>query len=668
MSREIQSSFEINHQTELGGRTGYINFGPNGRSRISTPVFFPAMCVMTGPPGYGRQGANYKYMKRWMAREWRHPQYLTEVLHFTEYTQSKNTLDLWLQRPIQEWADRLMMGGELSDNTGKKIYEQGEPKEGKEGDFDYENEPALPFYDLCFFLDSGGFKLLANSDFNLDKFDLETTPETVFMLQKKLGGDIIASLDQPIPPLDYSSSALIKIQETSIKNALWLYQKIATEKKAGSSYQPLVYLAVHGIDYESTCNYVEKLLSSIESSELKYENIGFAIGSLVPRRANRALVTTIVKAAKDTLRDFVGGRYYQCPVHAFGVGGDLVPILSMLGVDTFDNNTYVQAGANLKFQSIFNHETLGANKPVGIRDLDHDLLQGCGCKACKRTLEHNLLDIYKVIVDKQRDKRHDFKGIDRRIIKSEAYTFLSMHNLEQEFRSLESVHRSIEKGVILDYCKQFADKRNTKSNLYRALEVATGELIEAKVASRRVDLGLSRDSFSVPSSFKPDTEKEILLFLSCTKDKPYKKSISRKTILNALNRDQRIHTVTISGFYGPVPEEFEEEDEILGYDYELKESAVDQSDYVFQRIIDYLNRYSCSYRAIYAYVTTKAYRNVIEKVFSNFDKGLLIPEKPKERIAKELLKKENLLELQIEMSHVLKTSLVSFQSEFLLDV
>ena len=134
-----------------------------------------------------------------------------------------------------------------------------------------------------------------------------------------------------------------------------------------------------------------------------------------------------------------------------------------------------------------------------------------------------------------------------------------------------------------------------------------------------MDLGLTRDAFSVPSSYKPSEEKEILLLLSCTKDKPYGNSISRRTILNSLNKDQRIHVVTISGFYGPVPEEFEEEDEILGYDYELKESAVDQSKFVFERLTDYLNRYSNCYRSIMAYVTTKAYRNVVQKLFNDFD-------------------------------------------------
>lgn len=668
MTRAVKSSFEILSQTDLGGRVGNLKFGPGGRSQISTPAFFPAMCVMTGPPGYGRQGANYKYMKRWMAREWRHPQYLTEVLHFTEYTQSKNTLDLWLKHSFQEWADRLMKGGELVDESGTQIFEQGEPKVGIEGDFDYKNEPALPPYDLCFFLDSGGFKLLANSDFNLDKFDLETSPETVYMLQKKLGGDLIASLDQPIPPLDYSPSALKKIQGTSINNALWLYDKIAAEKKSGSKYQPLVYLAIHGIDYESTVNYVEKLLTAIESRKIKYRNIGFAIGSLVPRRANRALVTTIVKAAKDTLRNFVGGKYFSKPVHAFGVGGDLVPTLSMLGVDTFDNNTYVQAGANLKYQSIFDENNLGSLKPIGIRELTEDVLAECGCKACQRTLDHDLLDIYKKVVDQQRDARHVFEKLDRKIIKSEAYTFLSMHNLQQEFRAFEHMSSMIQKDCCFDYCRIFADKRKTKTNLYRALEVISGELIEEKASSRKVDLGLTRDAFSVPSSYKPSEEKEILLLLSCTKDKPYKNSISRKTILNSLNKDQRIHVVTISGFYGPVPEEFEEEDEILGYDYELKESAVEQSQFVYDRLTDYLRRYSNSYRTILAYVTTKAYRNVMQRVFSDLGDGIMIPEKPKERIAKELLKKENLLELQIQMSKRLKTSFVSFQSEFLLDV
>lgn len=668
MSREISTSFEVVHQTEIGARTGVLKYGPEGRSRLRTPSFFPAMCVMTGPPGFGRQGANYKYMKRWMTREWRHPQFLTEILHFTDYTSSRKNLDLWLEHTFQEWADRLMMGGDLGDENGEKVFEQGAPKSGLEGDFDYGNEKKLPFYDLCFFLDSGGFKLLSNSDFNLDKFDLETSPETIFMLQKQFGGDVIASLDQPIPPFDYSASALKEIQETSIRNAEWLYRKVSQEKEQGSCYKPLVYLAVHGIDHESTCSYVERLLTRIEDIEPGYESIGFAIGSLVPRRANRALVATIVKAATDTLKSFLGGKYSHCPVHAFGMGGDIIPTLAMLGVDTFDNNTYVQAGANLRFQSIFDDKKLGSGKPIGIRELSNAILQDCGCKACSRTLDHDLLEVYKLIIDQERDKRHVFKQLDRTVIKSEAYTYLSMHNLEQEFRSVEVVRDSIERGIIEDYCVEFAEKRNTKSSLYRALEVAHGEFHERQVDGRRIDLSLTRDSFLVPSSFKPSKEKEVLLFVACTKDKPYKNSISRKTVLNALNHDRRIHVVTISGFYGPVPEEFEEEDEILGYDYELKQSALEQSEYVAEKLADYLSRYSSSYRKVYAYVTTKAYRNVIKDVFAKSSIGTILPVSPRERTSKELLRKENLLELQCGLAEVFGSSFVTYQSEFLLDI
>jgi 7-cyano-7-deazaguanine tRNA-ribosyltransferase len=668
MSREISTSFEVVHQTEIGARTGVLRFGPEGRSQLATPCFFPAMCVMTGPPGFGRQGANYKYMKRWMTREWRHPQFLTEILHFTDYTSSRKNLDLWLEHTFQEWADRLMMGGDLEDENGEKVFEQGAPKIGLEGDFDYENEKSLPFYDLCFFLDSGGFKLLSNSDFNLDKFDLETSPETIFMLQKQFGGDVIASLDQPIPPFDYSASALVDIQETSIRNAEWLYRKVSEENASGSNYEPLVYLAIHGIDHESTCRYVERLLTRIESIQPSYESIGFAIGSLVPRRANRALVTTIVKAATDTLRNFLGGKYAKCPVHAFGMGGDLIPILAMLGVDTFDNNTYVQAGANLRFQSIFDSTSLGGGKPIGIRELSDGILDDCSCKACSRTLEHDLLGAYKKVVDQERDKRHLFDELNRTIIKSEAYSFLSMHNLYQEFRSVANVVESIEKDTIQNYCLEFANHRSTKSNLYRALEVASGELLEQREKGRRVDLTLTRDSFAVPSSYKPPSEKELLLFLSCTKDKPYKSSISRKTILSAFNHDIRVHVVTMSGFYGPVPDEFEEEGEILGYDYELKTSAIEQCDFVASRLIDYLDRYGSSYRKVFAFVTTKAYRKVIEEVLKFSDNSTLLPASPRERTSKELLRKENLLELQYEMSQVLQTNFVSYQSEFLIDV
>lgn len=158
MSRTVHTTFTLEKIQATGARIGTIHFGDNGR--IETPALFPAICIMTGPPGFGRQGSHYKYIKRAMCREWRHTHFLTEILHFTDYMATKTSLDRWLKKSFQTWMDEMMVGGKQTaeDNQGE--------------DFDYARS-AKP-YEACYFLDSGGFKLLSNSDFTIEKFGYRT--------------------------------------------------------------------------------------------------------------------------------------------------------------------------------------------------------------------------------------------------------------------------------------------------------------------------------------------------------------------------------------------------------------------------------------------------------------------------------------------------------------
>jgi hypothetical protein len=165
MSRVVHTTFSLQRQAPGGGRLGTIHYGNGGR--VQTPALFPAICIMTGPPGFGRQGSHYKYIKRIMCREWRHNHFLTEILHFTDYMATAESLNAWLKKPFQLWMDEMMRGGD------KSAQDQGD-------DFDYKQHQP---YEACFFLDSGGFKLLSNSDFSIQKFGYETSPKTILDLQ-----------------------------------------------------------------------------------------------------------------------------------------------------------------------------------------------------------------------------------------------------------------------------------------------------------------------------------------------------------------------------------------------------------------------------------------------------------------------------------------------------
>ena len=603
---------------------------------METPALFPAMCIMTGPPEFGRQGAHYKYIKRIMCLnpKWRQNHFLSEILHFSDYMQTENALARWLERPYQDWMDRMVRQegdqGEDFQDWLKCMWE-------RTGD-----KPISTPYDACFFLDSGGYKLLSNSDFNIDKYGYSTSPESILKLQKIMGADIVASLDYPLADVEYQGTALADLQEKSLQNALWLYKTLAGS--TDSAFKPLAYLAVHGVDYETTKHYTEDLLARVDGCGVAYANFGFAIGSLVPRRANRGLVASIVKGAIDAIREYADGKYAGKPVHAFGMAGDILPTLVMLGVDTFDSNSFVQGGKNLRYTMPSPERTEFTNRSArGLRELSTSDLEACGCRACSEYKD--FLVPFQQLSHKARDDRHVLKGVTRLLIKSEIYAFLALHNLEMEYRELEVLKHRVDCHTLRDYVLRYAEHSNTRGALVRAFEAATGSIVERE-AKREVSLNLGRNSFSVPESYEPPSEKEILLFLPCTKDKPYKSARSHQAIVSALHRDSRVHIVTVSGLYGPVPEELEESVEVMQYDYVLSPEAAEQMKFVQERLVAYLTKYGNSYRGIFGYATSRAYRTVLERAFRKTGSGTILPTKPAERTTKEFLRYENIQELQ----------------------
>lgn len=633
MIKKINTKFVLKKESHAGGRLGEIQFGKKGK--IQTPAFFPAICAITGPPGFGRNGAHYKYIKRIMCRDWKHTHFLTEILHFADYLHSKDALERWLKKPFQSWMDEMMIGGN----------KDSEDNQGHSDDFDYgRNEEP---YEACFFLDSGGFKLLSNIDFSIEKFGYPTNAESILKLQTFMGGDIIASLDYPLPPVEYDPKTLRDLQRKSIQNGIKLLRKLSDRKR--DEPKPLAYLAVHGVDHETSREYTKKLLNRLDKSNIKYSSFGFAIGSLVPRRTNRALVVSIVKGVKDAINNHRNGFYSDKPVHAFGMSGDIVPTLAFLGVDTFDSNSFVQGGKNLNYILPYSREYSAVRETRSLDEIDIEELYRCGCRICKEySAEHlDKLKKYSRMKAQGSHKLHgiQFPGAYKMIIKSAVYSFLALHALEVEFHQFEIIRNEIKKNTLRRYVRKYAEKTNSQASLARAYEAATGTIIE-RPKSRKVSIDLTHESFTIPETYKPPEEKEILVILPCTKDKPYKFSRSHEAIRSALYKDQRIHIVTISGLYGPVPEELEEEPEILEYDYMLSSQAHKQADFIKDRLVSYLKRYGNSYRQIFAYVTAKAYRDVAEKALKKYGRGVLLPQKPKERTSKEFLKRENIKELQ----------------------
>jgi 7-cyano-7-deazaguanine tRNA-ribosyltransferase len=620
MKKPINTSFEIKKESPAGGRLGTIHFGKKGE--IKTPATFPAICIMTGAPSFGRQGSHYKYIKRIMCRDWGHEYFLSEILHFTDYMTTKESLEKWLKKPFQSWMDEMMMS------------------KGDQGDNDFNYERKEKPYEACFFLDSGGFKLLGNMDFSIDKFGFKTNAKSILELQTIMGGDIIASLDYPLPPVEYNPDTLRELQEKSLRNGISLLKELSKRKEGEP--KPLAYLAIHGVDYESSRNCTERLLRKIDRQKLIYPSFGFAIGSLVPRRANRALVTSIIKGAKDAIHDHKNGLYSKKPVHAFGMSGDIVPTLAYLGVDTFDSNSFVQSGKNLRYILPHSRAFSSVRATRSLLEITRDELSHCGCRACNKYID--LLEHFKNLSSMKAGSPHEL-GLDRKYIKSEVYAFLALHGLEIEFREIENIKNEIRKNTLKKYVLDYAEKTNNHGALVKAFEAASGAIVERQKV-RKVSITLTRESFAVPETYKPSKEKEILLLIPCTKDKPYKNSRTHEAIRSFLYKDPRIHIVTISGLYGPVPEELEEVKEIIQYDYMLSPQANKQANFIKERLISYLRRYGNSYRHIIAYVTVRAYREVARLALKDYGRGILLPAKPKERTSKEFLKRENIKELR----------------------
>jgi hypothetical protein len=79
-----------------------------------------------------------------------------------------------------------------------------------------------------------------------------------------------------------------------------------------------------------------------------------------------------------------------------------------------------------------------------------------------------------------------------------------------------------------------------------------------------------------------------------------------------------IHKVTLSGLYGIVPDEYENHEAIMGYDFRLDSLNTSQISLLVNRSTDYLLCYNKCYQAFVSYSTSAAYRKVLKKVSVNF--------------------------------------------------
>lgn len=191
-----------------------------------------------------------------------------------------------------------------------------------------DRRPALPLW-----VDSGGFAALFKGSRVLDRNGLGTIeiagtegtdqvhPAGVLDLQEQVA-EVAFTLDFPIPP-GLEPVEARRRQDLTMANARWA---LANRRRRDL---PL-YAVVQGWDVESARACARAYAGQAFD--------GIAIGGLVPRVRDRALVLAWVKS----VRAEIGDR----PLHVFGLGiPELVADLFRAGVDSVDSSAYVKLAA-----------------------------------------------------------------------------------------------------------------------------------------------------------------------------------------------------------------------------------------------------------------------------------------------------------------------------------
>ncbi len=505
-------------------------------------------------------------------------------------------------------------------------------------------EPNGP-YDAPMFLDSGGFKLLYNAGLSLSEFGIrkETEADDILDFQLSLGGDIVASLDYPLPPGLVRSEAKIRM-DRSLQNAFRVAEKLADMENP-----PYLYICCHGQSREDIQNYVTQVFERLGEGP----SFGLAVGSLVPLRGdNDSEVLSRICGVLDAVPESVRERI---PIHAFGVSGNLTPILAYLGIDSFDSTSYIQAARSLSYS----HPETG--KKLKILELD---TMECTCRVCRET---SLEEMHQAFMAAK-----SYRVTPTGKYKSYYYAKIAMHNFEMEAKTLDDMVQAIKADDSLDALVHHASSA-------RGIRDAVNWLIEnnsefaAKISKKVItapkrstskqtqqplSLDYTPDSFLIPPDYQPPLEKRILVAIPCAGKKPYSlsrtHSIVNTKLRNAFGKNQGcIHKITLSGLYGPVPEEFEKQEAVVRYDFQLLPRNAAQIQLGADRFNAYLDKYGQHYELIVGYATSNAYRKVLERVQKHHQDFILLPTKPKQKRLSEFFRHVHLDELIEVLSGVL---------------
>jgi tRNA-guanine family transglycosylase len=200
-----------------------------------------------------------------------------------------------------------------------------------------------------FFADSGGLQSRLNQ--------IEMDPLEILKIQETIGADIAATLDSPVLANDSILQNLhAEYIRKSVRNAL-----LASKNRQREDM--LLYGVIHGNDIKVMTNMIDYL-------KRKGNFDGFAIGGLIFKRSEYRTLIDIVTA----LRKRAGDK----PLHVFGLGGPaIIPLLTYLGVDSFDSSSFLTAGSH----RVYFAPEHGATP---LEDLSKTHYLPCVCPVCSR--------------------------------------------------------------------------------------------------------------------------------------------------------------------------------------------------------------------------------------------------------------------------------------------
>lgn len=403
--------FEIKEKAG-DARIGHLHLKDTG---LETPHLFPVVNFYGG----GNEGALFgggfhRTVKEFMVN---HPNQvsdgddysdlfdgvMTSVSSITDFSISEKKLEEYLSKELKEWD-------------------------------------AFKDFEGMIFLDSGGFKVMTQGALQGNNFEKEIDQKAAYELQRKIGGDIIVNLDHPILP-DDSYEVRVEKAEKTIKNAKEFIE-------ISEDFDGARYLTVHGYNKSM----MERFFNQAEEEfEQPIDEIfdGIALGSLVPKKDDYNTLIDAVDGCKEVMEE---KGLEEMPMHVLGISSSAIPLLVLLGADTFDSGTYFQSAINGNYMtSLTDH--------ISLDEAREKNFVGCKCRVCS-------------------DKKLREKMKGNAEYKKDIYGPIAIHNMEVQRREIEKLKDKIredEDALRLHIEDTIGNKENIKKFAYRVVNKSLEE-------------------------------------------------------------------------------------------------------------------------------------------------------------------------------------------------